>query len=202
MSVKTLDMDPALLDNSTIGLFINDSSTAQEIKDTITQLAHAALQNQQIKLSDILSVIKETSITVAEDKLKASEREMQEQAQAQQQQQIDANKQAQEAMAEREREKHEEAKELIVLKEKERRDTEIIKASLVAASFNPDQDKDDDGINDFVEIARDGLKADIERRKLDIESSKFQHTRVMDAEKIKNDKEKLKIEKMKINKSK
>lgn len=202
MSVKTLDMDPALLDNSTIGLFINDSSTAQEIKDTITQLAHAALQNQQIKLSDILSVIKETSITVAEDKLKASEREMQEQAQAQQQQQIDANKQAQEAMAEREREKHEEAKELIILKEKERRETEIIKSSLMAASFNPDIDKDDDGINDFVEIARDGLKADIERRKLDIESNKFQHTRVMDAEKIKNEREKLKIEKMKVNKSK
>ena len=80
LSVRTLDLDPALLDNSTIGLFVTDSSSAQEIKDTITQLAHAALQNQSVKFSDIVSILKETSITAAEDRLKASEIESEERA--------------------------------------------------------------------------------------------------------------------------
>lgn len=194
MSIKTLDMDPALLDNSTIGLFINDSSTAQEIKDNITSLAHAALQNQQVKLSDIFSIIKETSVTVAEDNLKASEKEMQEYEAAKQQQQIDAQKQLQEAQSQHEREKWEHEKEMVVLKEEERRKTEVIKGALVGASFNADQDVDNDGTNDFIELARNGLNADIERRKLDIESEKLQHQKAMDAEKIKNDRKKLEID--------
>lgn len=197
MSLRTIDLDPALLDNSTIGLFINDSSKAQEIKDTLTQLAHAAMQTQAAKLSDILGVIKEDSITVAEERLKASETKAEEAAAAQQQQQLETQKQMAEAAAEHEERLWEHQKDLTVLKEEERRKTEIIKASLVGASFNPDQDVDNDGVNDFVELARDGLDADIQRSKVKLESDKFQHQMNVDREKLRLEKEKVQIAKNK-----
>lgn len=197
MSLRTIDMDPALLDNSTLGLFINDSSKAQEIKDTLTQLAHAAMQTQAAKLSDILGVIKEDSITVAEERLKASETKFEESQAAQQQQQIDANKQMAQAEAEHQKEMWAHDKEMVVLKEEERRKTEIIKASLMAASFNPDKDSDGDGENDFIELAKNGLDADIKMKKIQLDTDKFQHQIGVDNEKLKNEREKIKIAKNK-----
>lgn len=197
MSLRTIDMDPALLDNSTLGLFINDSSKAQEIKDTLTQLAHAAMQTQAAKLSDILGVIKEDSITVAEERLKASETKFEESQAAQQQQQIDANKQMAQAEAEHQKEMWTHDKEMVVLKEEERRKTEIIKASLMAASFNPDKDSDGDGENDFIELAKNGLDADIKMKKIQLDTDKFQHQIGVDNEKLKNEREKIKIAKNK-----
>lgn len=199
MSIQELDMDPGLLDNSTLSLFVNDTSKAQEIKDTITQLAHAALQNQQVKLSDILSIIKEDSITVAEDKLKTSEREAQEVQQQLQQQQLDAQKQMQEAQAEFEREKWEHEKELVVLKEEERRQTEIIKGALTGMSFNPDSDSDGDGENDFFEIAKHGLEAEIKRDKNALDREKFEHQKIVDKAKLQIDKKKVEIASKKSN---
>lgn len=193
MSIQVLDMDPTLLDNSTLSLFVNDTSKAQEIKDTITQLAHAALQNQQVKLSDILSIIKEDSITVAEDKLLSSEREQQEFQQQLQQQQIDAQRQMQEAEAEFTREKWKHEKELVVLKEEERRETEIIKGAMTGMSFNPDADSDGDGENDFFEIAKHGLDAEIKRDKNALDREKFEHQKVVDKAKLQIDKKKVEI---------
>ena len=197
MSIKTLDLDAAMLDNSTLSLFVNDTSKAQEIKDTMTQLAHAALQNQQVKLSDILSIIKEDSITVAEDKLKSSEKAQQEFQQQLQQQQIDAQKQMQEAQAEQQREEWAQEEKVIVLKETERRKTEIIKASITGMSFNPDADSDGDGENDFFEIAKHGLDAEIKRDKNQLDREKFEHQKVVDTAKIRIDKEKVQVAKQK-----
>ena len=105
MSLQTLNLDAALLDNTTLGLFVSDSSKAAEVKDLITNLAHAALQNQQIKLSDVLSVIKEDSITVAEEILKKSEKEQQEFLSQQQERQIQSEEQRQEALSQTEQKK-------------------------------------------------------------------------------------------------
>ena len=47
---------------------------------------------------------------------------------------------------------HEMEKENIVLKETEKRKTVIAQATITGASFNPDMDANDNGINDFIEI--------------------------------------------------
>ena len=97
-------------------------------------------------------------------------------------------------MAEAAKEKeHEREKELIVLKETEKRKTVIIQGTLVGASFNPDQDKDDDGENDFVELAKNGLDAEIKQSKQNLEREKFEHAKLNDAEKISLEKQKLKV---------
>ena len=191
MSRKTIDLDLALLDNTTIGLFVSNSSKAEEAMSTIRQLAHAALQNQKAELSDVISVIRQEGIVEAEETLKVAEKDRKEFEQQAQQAQQQALAQEEEKKRQRDREKHQETLEEIRVKEEERRKTEIIKGSLVAASFNPDQDKDEDGVNDFIEIARHGLDADIKQSKQQLDREKFEHQKEIDKEKMSLEKKKL-----------
>lgn len=198
LSTAILDLDPELLDNSTLGLFINDTSKAAEIKQVITQLAHAALQNQQAKLSDVISILKEDSITVAEEKLKVSEEEMQEYQLRQQREALEVQERIQRAQAEEAIKEHEREKEIIVLKEKERRKTVIAQAALTGMSFNPDSDTDNDGVNDFLEIAKHGVDADVKKSKQQLDREKFEYQKEKDAQDLKVTKEKLSIDRQKI----
>lgn len=192
MSARLLKIDTALLDNSTLGIFVSNSAKDGEAKELITQLAHAALQNQKIELSDVISVIRQDSITEAEETLKASEATRQEREQAMQQQQQQAAAEEAEKAREFRREEHEMEKELIILKESERRETEIIKGTLVGASFNPDQDADNDGENDFIELAKHGLDADIKRSQLKLEQDKLEHQKKTDNKKLELEEKNLK----------
>ena len=201
MSVQVLNLDMALLDNSTIGIFISDDSKAQETLDTLRQLSHAAMQNQKIELSDVASLIRQSSIIEAEEDLKAAEETRREheisvqKEQGEQQRQILAQQDA------NDQKKHEREKELVVLKEEERRKTEVLKGAMVGASFNPDTDRDGDGENDFIEIAKHGLDVDIKKDKQQLDREKFEYQKEQD--KVKNDFEekKLKVAQAKTQKS-
>lgn len=197
MSYRTLTIDGELLEATTIGLFIQDSTKAQEIKDTLNSLAHAAMQTQTAKFSDILTIFKEDSITIAEEKLRKAEREAEERAAAAQQAQAESQERIERMISDREERKFQHEKELAVLKEEEKRKTEVIKGALVGASFNPDADADGDGENDFFEIAKHGLDAEIKRSKNQLDRDKFEHQKGVDKEKLKNDKEKIAVQKAK-----
>lgn len=197
MSLATFELDPAMLDNSTLGLFISNSARAEEVKELIRNLTHAALQNQTVEFSDVISVIRQDSIIEAEETLKIAEQNRREyQMQAQ-----EAQQQAQAEEAERERaflrEQHEMEKEKIVLKEEERRKTVIAQSALTGMSFNPETDTDNDGINDFLEIAKYGVDADIKRRKQQLEENKFEYQKQKDKTSMEIEKEKLKINRAK-----
>ena len=88
-------------------------------------------------------------------------------------------------------------KELIILKEEERRKTEIVKAAITGASFNPDVDTDRDGENDFIEIAKQQLKEMETKHKQSLEERKFAHQVEIDKQKLENEKKKLEIQKAK-----
>ena len=85
----------------------------------------------------------------------------------------------------------------MVLKEEERRKTVIAQAALTGASFNPDQDADNDGLNDFLEIAKQGLDADIKKSKQQLDREKFEHQKIVDAQKNELDKKKLAVQQQK-----
>ncbi len=198
MDVELMTLDIGLLENSTLGLFVSDSGEVQRIKDTIEQLAHAAMQNQKAELSDVVAVLRQDTILEAEETLRVAEdnrREADGMAQREQQQAM-----AEEAEKAREflREQHEMEKEKIILKEEERRQTEIVKASLLGASFNPDLDKDRDGENDFLEIARKGIETQIKQTKAQLEREEFEHKKLVDGEKLRQADKKLKNEEKKI----
>lgn len=192
MSIRTLEIDTALLDNTTLGLFIDDGGKAQEIKDMISALAQSAVQNNQAKVADIISVLKQDSISVAEDILRKSDKEIQEQLLQNQKNNNESQERIEQARQEHQKAEWKHEKELAVLKEEERRKTVVVQSAITGASFNPEQDVDNDGVNDFIELAKHGLNADVQRSKLDIEKQKLENKKAFDTEKLKIEKEKLK----------
>ena len=202
MSKAIIDMDINLLDNSTLGIFISNSSKAQEVKDMIGQLTHAAMQNQKVELSDVIAVIRQESIIEAEETLKLAE----DRRNKQEQQANDNNNKAKSDSEEKQREflretwKHE--ADMIVLKEEEKRETEIQKAAIMGASFNPDQDKDNDGINDFIEIAKHGLNVDIKQQNVQLQRDKFEYDKIKNNKQLEQQDKKLSIEQKKLNNNK
>jgi hypothetical protein len=191
-SRKIIDLDIALLDNSTLGLFVSNAAKAEEAQELVRTLAHAALQAQKVEFSDVLAVVKQTGIVEAEETLKAAEQVRRDHEQKAQQEQLQAN--AEEADKAREfiKETWEHEANMIRLKEEERRETEIVKGGLMAASFNPDMDKDQDGVNDFIEIARDGLDADIKQSAQQLAREKFEHDKIVHQDKMDNEDKKMK----------
>jgi len=153
MSQQLLTIDTGLLDNSTLGVFVSSSLRTEETKETIKQLAHAAMQNQMIELSDMIGILRQDNIVEMEETLKVAEKERNQKQQEAQQQQIQAQQEESKAQREFLKEKHQMDKELIVLRETERRETEIAKASITGMSFNPELDKNKNNINDFLEVA-------------------------------------------------
>ena len=180
MSQQLLTIEPGILDNNTIGIFITDTSRTEVIKQLIEQLAHAALQNQTVELSDVISILKKDSVAEAEETLRIAEEERQKRASEQQQQQQQYESEMFEKQKETKREEHEFAKELLLLKEEERRKTEIAKVSIMGASFNSNADNNNNGVNDFVELANSQLKTKLRMDRAELDREKFEYQKQKD----------------------
>ena len=170
MSAEMLQMDVNLLDESTLGLFMEDSSMSEEIKQTIQQLAHAAMQNQKIELSDVLKVIKQDSIQEAEEALLVSEelRSERDQAAAQAQEKAKVEMMAKQQEHEKEGWQHE--ADMIILKATEERKTKVQVQAMLSMGFDPNKDQDNDGVPDVLEVAKHGVDAEIKRATLQKEN--------------------------------
>lgn len=197
LSIETFTLDTAMLENSTLGLFIANSAKAEEIKNMLRELTHAAMQNQKVELSDVISVLEKDNITEAKEVLLTAEENRRSYEQEMQQQEIQARQEEAENEREFLREEHKMEKEKIILKEKERRKTIISQTALVGMSFNPEVDTDKDGVNDFLEIARDGVAADIKMKELELKRDELEHKKTVDARKDRVENKKLAIEKAK-----
>ena len=121
------------------------------------QLAHASLQTGQANLSDILAVLNLDDPQEIREHLKAAEQKKTEQLQQQQQ----VEQQAAMEQLEKQREialeledlQTEHKKEIIKVQEREKRKTFVVSNIALGASYNPDVDKNKDGVNDFVQTA-------------------------------------------------
>lgn len=182
MSHEMLKLDKDMLDNESLGLFIEDSSVAEEGKQTIRQLAHAAMQNQKIELSDVLKVLKHESITEAQEELELAEEKRIEREQQEQEANRNNAIEVQDREDQRSEREHEQEKEIIVLKEEERRKTVIQQQAMLTVGFNEDKDVDKDGQLDVLEIANQGVDANIRIREQDRKEKETNH-------KIENDRD-------------
>jgi hypothetical protein len=184
MSIRTFEVDQGMLEASGIGLFVEDSSDASEIKETLKTFAHAALQNQKAELSDVLSIARQEGSQEAEEILRAAEekRRQDEFGEAERKRKADAE----EAQKQRDHQKEQWAHDLnkIKLTEKLKTEREIKKQLILSAGFNEDKDLDNDGILDIVELARDSSNAQIEARKQNLEERKFEHQKTMDKKEL------------------
>lgn len=197
MSMRMLSVNQGLLDSSTLGLFISNSSKAHDAKQAVETLAQAALQNQQASLSDIIKVIRSESVTEAEELLEAASQRESENQQRAEQAKLEQQAKIEAKLDRRERDKWAHEERMIVRKEEERRKTEIQKQTIFSMGFDPDKDEDDDGTPDVLEVAKFGVDADIKKRKQNLDEEKFEHQQKVDAEKLALDRKKIQVQKNK-----
>lgn len=154
MSINWIKMDTNIFSMSQYGLF-NTAST--KVVDTLAKIENVTslyAQNSGAKFSTLIKVGMTNNPTEALEYVIKSENEQE--MMAQQKQKADFDNQM---ALEKEHQKtlammHEQNKEIVILKETERRKTEIEKSAIIALGFDPEKDKDDDGTPDVVEFAK------------------------------------------------
>lgn len=191
LSVQLLNIDSELLDNSEYGVFVSNTSKADQTLQVVQQLAHAALQNQKIELSDVIKVLRSESLQEAEEFLLTAEQTRQEREQQQQQEQNKAI--AEENQKAREWEKAKmDTEHQYALEEIEAKGTiDLQKQAMLSLGFNEDKDLDKDGIPDVLEVYKAGVDADVRQRELDLKEKDMEL-------KDKQHKEKMSVEKDKV----
>jgi hypothetical protein len=194
---KSLKIDAALLDSSTLGIFVANSFKAHEAKQLVENLAHAGMQTQTIDLSDILRVINTDDIGEAQDILRAAETKKKEELHAQNLQVEEARRKTELAKQEGEMKKMEFDRETKVIVENIKTEREIQKQAMLSMGFNENKDIDRDGKLDVLEVAKQGVDVGIKQRKQNLDEQKFKHQQQVDKEKLRLEQEKNK----KLNKS-
>lgn len=198
MSMSMFEIDQEMLENSTMGIFVTNSTKADETKQLIGTLAHAAMQNGLLDLSSVVKVVRSEGVVEAEEELELGEQKKADQNQQNQMQLQQA--QSEEAQAQRDHEKAGWEHDLDKIRLKAQLDgqNEINKQLILSAGFDPDKDEDNDGTPDILELAKHGVDANISLRHQALEEDKFKHQQTQDEHNKKVDNEKLKLEAKKI----
>lgn len=194
LSLQMIQIDSDLLDNSSYGVFVTNSMKSFEALQMIQQLSHAAMQNQMIELSDVLTIMDADSTQEAGEMLKAAETERKERESQMQQQQMESQQQ----MAKEQRDweervmdkEHDYTMEEIQLKGT----IDLQKQAMLSVGFNEDKDLDKDGMPDVLEIYKAGVDADIKQRKQHLDESKFEQSKKEHEDKKKLEKEKIRAQ--------
>jgi hypothetical protein len=192
MTTHMLTVDPPELVESNFGIFVSDSAKDQEIYMTMKQLAHAALQNQQAELSDVIKMLTTESTSEIKVLLEKSEESKRQRESEMQQQQQQAQMQATQAQQQIEAQKLEMEKYKIDADNA----TKIAVAEINSFKNQMDQDSNDNGVPDQLEIQKlkiaaeqNKQKATIEKRKLDLKEKEVSQKKSMDEKKRKHEKE-------------
>jgi hypothetical protein len=158
LSVQNIEVSPDLLSNADFGVFVSNTSKDTQVFDTLKQLSQALLQNDKAKLSDIVKIVKATSVEQLERDIAKSEKDME--TQVQQDQQFQQEMQQAQAKAAKELQEDIQSHELDKLEYE--RETEIILKSMEA------------GQNDFkneLEVAKLKQNSELKNKELDIKKT-------------------------------
>ena len=187
--------------SSEYGLFISNSAKDQMAIEALKQLTHAALQNEQMTLSDVVQIYNASSLSDLRHNLKQSEAKAQQRVEQQQQQQMQMQEMQvqQQQKVEEQKMQLEQAKMELEMEKENREDgrnardnqTKLQIAQMGIMSKAADLDANDNGIKDSVDLA----KLDIERVKIQKDSEEAREKIEVEKEKIRS---KERIEKSKI----
>jgi len=192
MSMHMLTIDAGLLDSSTYGVYVANSSTAHEAIQLVKEMAHAAMQNQAIDLSDVIKVIRTEGIQEAEEQLAVSEDKKRKQVQQQEIAAIQEQGKNDEAARDFEREKMQFERETDLMIEDKKTERDLAKQAMLSVGFNEDKDVDDDGQLDVLEIYKNQKEVDIKERKQSLDENKFEEEKRQNRIKNKLEERKLK----------
>jgi hypothetical protein len=187
MSLELLSIDKMLLDSSTFGIFVSDATEGFETKQSIQQLFQAALQNDKADLSDLIKIMKSTSLEQAEEILAVSEARSHTQQMEMQQQQSDTQMKIMQQEQSFEEIKHQWRLEEIKLKG----EIELQKQAMLSIGFDENKDENLNGVPDVVDIYKEGRDAhfkqedlDLKKRKLDLDEQKQKDKVVLEHRKL------------------
>lgn len=146
--------DMGMMQDSEYGVFVSNSSRDFRIKEQLQQMAQAALQNDKIRFTDIITIMKSNSISDIENKLIKGENEKIERDQQAIQQEQENQRALQDSMIAWEREKmdREDAQKQLD------READLRKAELQAMGFAKDTDVNKNGIPDITEQTKISLE--------------------------------------------
>lgn len=176
MTYQQIKLDKNLLDLSSYGVFIDDSTRSQDAEQLVTSIAQAGIQNGLIGTAAAIRLA-ETESTQEAVEILQEEEDAQRQKQMetlQQQQQFEAQmKQAEMQMMER---KHEMELEKITLQEEYKTRREIAQQTILAMGFAENKDENANNVPDVVEYSKLLLEKEKiinERTKLELEKEKL-----------------------------
>jgi hypothetical protein len=188
LSSVFFSVDGNEFNNSEYGVFISDSSEDLEALDALKQYAHAALQNDRVLLSEIAEIYSSKSLADVKSKLQQSEEKMRqrEDAQAEQAQSTEMK------IAQMEQQKIDKELEKDYYKIEKDNETKITVAEINSFKMQEDQDSNDNGVPDQLEIAKlkaasehNARKLDIEEKKLDQKGKELKQRKELEEKKIK-----------------
>jgi len=181
--------------NADYGVFISDASTDLEAMDALKQLTHAALQNDRVMLSSIADVYSSKSLADVKSKLQQAEDKMNAMTQEAQKRQ----QQHEQQMAQAANEASQQEMQKDYYKIDKDNETKIRVAEINSFRHVMDQDSNDNGVPDQLEIEKlkaqnafNTRKLDIEEKKLDQKDKEIENKKNIEEKKLKQAKNKTK----------
>ena len=77
-AIKVVDIEGDEFAESDYGIVVDNSSESKNLEDSLTQLAHAALQNQSLSMSSIIKILNSPSMSEIQRVIEKDERDIQE----------------------------------------------------------------------------------------------------------------------------
>ena len=162
MSIKTLEIDGDELQNSDFGVFVSNTGKEQEVFNMMKDLAHALVQTDKANFSDLIKLMKSSSIEDMERKIEQGEKQRAEmEQQAQQMQQA-----SEQARMEFEQKKLQHEKELQAQKD-------AAELQRLVVEITADADQDGDGKPDILEVQKFLHDVKVDEAKLKLEEMRL-----------------------------
>jgi hypothetical protein len=196
---QVLQVTPDSIEHTDIGLFLSSSSSFERYAEIMLQNAQAFAQNQGQGITAVSQIIKDivskSSPEEIHKRIQMEEAKIQERQMQLQQQQTEGQKQLMDIQEQAAVKAHEREKELIVLKEEERRITEIEKIGIQATMLGKQQDLNQNNVPDSVDLANIYLK----EKGMNLKEKEFAHKTEIDKEKLALEEKKIKASRAKAN---
>ena len=194
---ELLKVTPETLRHCDVGLYLTNSGQIQQYTDYMLQLVHAFAQNSGEGMSTISGLLKDMVSGASPEEIhkRIVVEEQKQQKRAEQMEQMKLQSQEKQVQMQIEAREDEQAHqiELAVVKETERRITEIQKGTISALGFAEDTDVNDNQVPDIIDVA----KLQLEGKKLELQGKEFEHQKEVDKEQLKLKKEDNSIKRMK-----
>jgi hypothetical protein len=163
MSLATINVDMEELDDSDLGIFVTTAGREQFLFDALQSMGQALISSNKARFSDLIKVYKSTSAEALEREIVASEQEVMKQEA--EQQQLNRETQMEIARLETELERY---------KIDTDNETKIKVAEIGSFRFLQDQDADNNGVPDQLEIEKFKVDTEIKKEKLQLEREKLE----------------------------